>query len=214
MHSLWHGQLLWWWLYSTIFLRVQCWVRLHVDNFGLMRGYHRLLPCLWCRFQLRRRQQPGGRVSMLTWVGLNCHDIKRLRLFNDRLRRGQRVCGRGSTARRLYMQRWLCFNLDDDSRVCGYSEHLRCVRCRLQLRRRWRPGGRVFVLSWMGLNCDVIQRLRHDVFHMFDHRLQCGKCVLRRDGATGRLRVQPRIRFNIHDDDRVCKHHGHVRAVC
>ena len=47
-------------------------------------------------------------MFVLTWLGLACHDIKRLRhdirhVFNGRLRRGKRVCGRGSSACRVYM---------------------------------------------------------------------------------------------------------------
>ena len=47
-------------------------------------------------------------MYVLTWMGLDRVDVKRLRhdichLLNDRLRRGQRVCGRLGTARPVYL---------------------------------------------------------------------------------------------------------------
>ena len=33
------------------------------------------------------------------------------------------------------------------------------------------------------------------------------------DSATGRLHVQPRLRLNVVDDDRVCGNHGHLRCL-
>ena len=100
---------------------------------------------VWCRIKLHRRWRPGGRVLVLTWLGLDGHDIKRLRhdirhMFSDGLRRGQRVYGRGSTARRVQLQWRLLIFIDHDDRMCGFHGHLPCVWCRLQLRRKWRPG--------------------------------------------------------------------------
>jgi hypothetical protein len=75
---------------------------------------------------------------MLTWVGIDCHDIKRLRhdvghVFNDRLRRRQRVRGRGSAARCVQLQCGLLIFIDHINRVCGNHGHLPRVRCLPQL---------------------------------------------------------------------------------
>ena len=45
---------------------------------------------------------------------------------------------------------------------------------------------------------------------MCDDRLQRGKRVRRRDGATCRLHMQPRLCVNIRDDNRVCGQHKHM----
>ena len=71
-------------------------------------------------------------MHLLTWMGLDCADIQRLRhdirhVLNDRLRRGQRVCGRLDTAGRVHVQRWLCIYIDDDDRMRGQQWHVRCV---------------------------------------------------------------------------------------
>ena len=93
-----------------------------------------------CRIKLHRRWRPSGRVLVLTWLVLDGHDIKRLRhdirhMFNDGLRRRQRVCGRGSTARPVQLHRGLRIVLDHDNRVCRCNGHLPRVRCRIKLHR-------------------------------------------------------------------------------
>ena len=121
--------------------------------------------------------------------------------------------GRVIASGNVHLQRWLCIHIHDDNRVCGQHEHMRCLWLRLQLRRGWRPTGVVFVLARLRVNRVDVKHMRIDVFHLPDDRLRRGKCVRRRNGATGRLHVQPRLRVDIHDDDRVCGQHGDVRCV-
>ena len=59
--------------------------------------------------------------------------------------------------------------------------------CWVLVRGWWRHRGRVYVLTWMGLDRVDVKRLRHDVFHVFDGRMRRGKRVRRWDGAAGRL---------------------------
>ena len=76
---------------------------------------------------------------MLLRLGLHGDYIKRLcfdvrHMFNDQLRRGQRVCGRVIAARRVRLQCGVCIVIDHDDRMRGQQWHVRCVWCRLQLR--------------------------------------------------------------------------------
>ena len=68
-------------------------------------------------------------MFLLTWLGLDCHNIKRLRhdirnVFNGRLRRGERVCGRGSTARHVQLQCGVLIIIDHYHCVCGCHGHV------------------------------------------------------------------------------------------
>ena len=120
---------------------------------------------------------------------------------------------RCSAVRRVHMQRRLRLNIDNDGRVCGNYGHLRCLWCRLSLRRQWCASGIVFMLTRVCVDLDDIKCLRNDVSHMCDDRLRRRERVRRRISATGRLHVQPRLRLNVYNDDRVCGNHGHLRCL-
>ena len=48
---------------------------------------------------------------------------------------------------------------------------LRRVRIRVQLLREWRPSDVVYVLAWVGVDCDGIQRVCHHVLFVLDGRV-------------------------------------------
>lgn len=77
-----------------------------------------------CRLQLRREWRPSGRVFMLTRVGLDIHDFRRMphdikHMLSDRLRRGECVCGRFRSALHVQLQCGFLILIDHDHRVCG-----------------------------------------------------------------------------------------------
>jgi hypothetical protein len=117
---------------------------------------------------------------------------------------------RDGAACRLYMQPRLRFDIHDDDRVRGQHEYMCCLRSRLQLRWQWRPGGGVFVLSWVRVDCDDVQRLRVDVIHVPPNRLWRGQRVCGRLDTAGRVHVQRWLRVDIHDDDRVRGQHEYM----
>jgi hypothetical protein len=55
--------------------------------------------------------------------------------------------------------------------------------CRVLVRGWWRHRGRVYVLTWMGFDCDDIQRLRRGIRHLLSDRLWRGQRV------RGRIRT-------------------------
>ncbi len=120
---------------------------------------------------------------------------------------------RDGAACRLYMQPRLRFDIHDDDRVRGQHEYMCCLRSRLQLRWQWRPGGGVFVLSWVRVDCDDVQRLRVDVIHVPPNRLWRGQRVCGRLDAAGRVHVQRWLCIYIDGDNRVYRQHWQLPCL-
>ncbi len=133
-----------------------------VDFVCSMHDYFGDMFNLWTRKLVWRWICDGNHLYVLHWACINGDDIECLRwdfrnvlndqrrlrvhfdnvhrvcdyyclLLDDRLRRGQRVRGRGSAARRVQLQCGLLIFIDHDNRVCGYHGHLPRVRCLPQL---------------------------------------------------------------------------------
>jgi hypothetical protein len=95
----------------------------------------------------------------------------------------------------------------------GRQRVLHCVCCWERVRRGCGATCGVLLLAWVCVDLDVVKRMRGRHRHVCHGRLRPGQRVRWWDGATGRLHMQPRLRLNLHDDDRVCGNHGHLHRL-
>ena len=102
------------------------------------------------------------------------------------------------------MQPWLLLFVDNDHRLRWRHRQLRPLWIWLQLRREWRPGSRMHVFSWVRLDCDELESLRHNNVHVLDDRLRRGSSVRGRGSSAGRLYLQPGLRVHVNHDIRLC----------
>jgi hypothetical protein len=189
---------------------------LHDDDRVCRQQQH--VPCLRCWLRLRWKWHPGSSLFMLCGLRIDLDDVKRVRrqqrhVFDRWLRPGQRVRWWDGAACRLRMQPRLRLNLHDDDRVRGSHGHLRRLWCRLQLRRKWRPGSTMHMHCRLRIDGYYFICMRHDFFDLLIHGLCRRERVRRRISATGGLHMQPRLRLNINDNDRVCGNHEHLHRL-
>jgi hypothetical protein len=177
---------------------MQPWLLLFVDNDHRLRWRHRQLRPLWIWLQLRREWRPGSRMHVFSWVRLDCDELECLRfnrghVHDEWLRPRQRVRGRRSAASYVFLQPRLFVSIGDNHCMRWCHRQLRDVWSRLQLRREWRPGSRVHVFSWVRLDCDELERLRHNNVDVLDDRLRRRQRVRGRRSAARCLFLQPRL---------------------
>ncbi len=153
-----------------------------------------------------------------SWVRLDCHELERLRRYHcdvhgGRMWCGQRMRGRRSAARYLFLQPWVRLFVDNHHRVRGCHRHMRHVWGRLELCWERRPGGRVFLLGWVCLDRDELRRLCHNFFNLLDKRLRRGQRVCGRRSAASYLFMQPWLFVFVDDVQRMRRCHRHVRRL-
>ena len=153
---------------------------------------------------------------MLSRMGLDCDDIQCLRrgichVLNDRLRRGQRVCGRIGTAHRLHVQPRLRFSIHDNDRVCGQHEHVRAVWCWAQLRWQWRPSGCMLLQPCVGVRITDIEQLHGNVVHV--SALCGGYFVSGRSGTADAVYVRAWVLLAWSDTRELFKHGPKLQNV-
>ena len=69
------------------------------------------------------------------------------------------------------------------------------------------------MFCWIRIDVDDVKRVCWQHWNVLYDWLQRGECLRGRDGATDRLHMQPRLRFNINNNDRLCGQHGHLRCL-
>ncbi len=71
----------------------------------------------------------------------------------------------------------------------------------------------MYVLTWMGFNCDGIQRLRRGIQHVLNDRLRRGPLVRWRFIATRPVQLQCGLLFSINYFFRLRRHGWHLHCV-
>ena len=128
-----------WWCRSSCVVQLQPWVRFFIHDVERLRGNHEHVRRVWRRLQLRWEWRPSCCVLVFSRLCLDSDGLHRMchngsDLLDDRLRCGQRVCGRVIPARGVRLQPRIRVRIDDNRGMRWCHRHVCDVRGRLELR--------------------------------------------------------------------------------